>query len=809
MKRTIFLLAVFGLPLFGQVPVDPATTLWYDHPADKWAEALPIGNGRLAAMVFGGISIDRLQLNEESYWTGGPYSTVVKGGASKLADIRDLLFAGRGIEAHHLFGRYLMGYPVEQQKYQSLGNLVLEFADKTPASEYRRELDLDTGITRITYVRDGVHYVREAFVSHPDQVLIFRIAADRPGMISFEAQLRGVRNQAHSNYATDYFRMDLLGEDGLLLTGKGADYLGIEGRIRYEARLKARVRGGRVGTGVKSLFVDKADEVVLVLTAATNFNSYKDVGGDGHKRAEEAMTRLEKKEFAALKDDHVKDHRSFFRRVRLDLPASANSLLPTDVRMEKVQTQPDPALAALCYQFGRYLLIASSRPGTEPANLQGKWNDDQNPSWDSKYTTNINLQMNYWMADEAALGDCSLPLFKLIREVSDQGRDVAREHYGAGGWVFHQNTDLWRVAAPMDGPSWGGFTTGGAWLCTHIWDHYAFSRDKAFLKEYYPELKGAAEFFLDFLVPDPARGWLVTNPSTSPENSPGSPGNVNFFDETTATDSKGDPGTKLCVGSTIDMQILMDLFQETAWASEVLGLDADFRARVLKARSRLAPMQVGRDGTLQEWLEDWPQKEKQHRHVAHLYGLQPGHVISRVGTPELIEPLKKVLDQRGDGAAGWSRAWKMGGWARLGDGDRAFRIWTGYLKDQCYGSLFAKCGTALQVDGSLGVGHAISEMLVQSQDGPIELLPALPKAWAEKGRFTGVVTRGAFELDFSWRDGRIDQATLVSAAGEPCRIKCAGPLRVTRDGRPVTVRRNADGTWTFPTETRGIYRLVL
>ena len=809
MKRGILLLAVFSLPLFGQTLIDPAALLWYDHPADKWADALPIGNGRMAAMYFGNVSTDRLQINEESYWTGGPYSTVVKGGAAKLAEIRDLLFAGRGIEAHHLFGRYLMGYPVEQQKYQSLGNLVLDFTDKTPASDFRRELDLDTGITRITYVRDGVHYVREAFVSHPDQAIVFRIGADRPGMISFEAQLRGVRNQAHSNYATDYFRMDPLGDDGLLLTGKGADYLGIEGKIRYEARLKARVRGGRVRTAVKSLFVDKADEVVIVLTAATNFNSYKDVGGDAHRRAEEALARLETKDFAAMKADHVKDHQSFFRRVKLDLPASANSLLPTDVRMQKIQTESDPSLAALCYQFGRYLLIASSRPETEPANLQGKWNDDANPSWDSKYTTNINLQMNYWMADAANLGDCSLPLFKLIREVADQGRDVAREHYGAGGWVFHQNTDLWRVAAPMDGPDWGGFTTGGAWLCTHIWEHYAFTRDKAFLKEHYPELKGSAQFFLDFLVTDPARGWLVTNPSTSPENSPGSPGNVNFFDETTASDSKGDPGTKLCVGSTIDMQILRDLFQETAWAAEVLGLDAEFREKVLKARARLAPMQLGKDGALQEWLEDWPQQEKQHRHISPLYGLQPGHVLSPVRTPELVGPAKKILEQRGDGGAGWSRAWKMGCWARLGDGDRAARIFNGYLKDQCFPSLFAKCGTALQVDGSLGVGHAISEMLVQSQDGPIELLPALPRAWAEKGRFSGVVARGAFELDFSWRNSRVESATIVSNAGETCRIKCAGSLRVTRDGRPVAARKNADGTWSFGTEVRGVYRLAM
>ncbi|MGD0782464.1 MAG: glycoside hydrolase family 95 protein, partial [Candidatus Aminicenantales bacterium] len=323
MKKILFVLGILSLPVFGRAQIDPATTLWYAGPAEKWAEALPIGNGRLAAMYFGNVQADRLQFNEESYWTGGPYSTVVKGGFKKLADIQTLLFEGRGIEAHHLFGRYLLGYPVEQQKYQSLGNLVLDFADKSPAADYRRELDLDTGISRITYTRGGVRYVREVFVSHPDQAIVFRIAADRPGMISFECQLRGVRNQAHSNYATDYFRMDPLGDDGLLLTGKGADYLGIEGRIRYEARLKARVRGGRVRTDVKSLFVEKADEVVFVLVAATNFNSYKDVGGDCHRRAEEALARLDGKDFAGLENDHVRDHRSLFRRVTLELPATA------------------------------------------------------------------------------------------------------------------------------------------------------------------------------------------------------------------------------------------------------------------------------------------------------------------------------------------------------------------------------------------------------------------------------------------------------------------------------------------------------
>ena len=785
MKRALFILILAAVGLNAYSQIDPAATLWYAKPADKWAEALPIGNGRLGAMIFGGVADER------------------------IPEIQELLFEDRNIEAHHLFGRFLLGYPVEQQKYQSMGNVVLDFKDKAPAEDYRRELDLRTGITRISYAQSGAHFTREAFVSHPDQVIVLRIAADRPGAVGFEVELRGVRNQAHSNYATDYFQMDLDGPDGLKLVGKGADYLGIEGKIRYEARLRVRLKGGRVKTGIKSLIVEGADEAVIVLIARTNFVSYKDVSGDAAARAADDLARLANRDYAGLRADHVKDHQALFDRVKLELPAGPNSLLPTDVRLQKIQTQPDPALAALCYQFGRYVLIASSRPGTQAANLQGIWNDDANPSWDSKYTTNINLQMNYWVADAANLGECSLPLFNLIREATDQGRDVAREHYGAGGWVLHQNTDQWRVAAPMDGANWGGFTTGGAWLCTHIWEHFAATRDKGFLKEYYPVMKGSAEFFLDFLTPDPKRGWLVTNPSTSPENSPASPGNTAFFDEINAVVFKSDPGTKLCYGSTIDTQILLDLFREVAQASEVLGEDAVFRDKVLKARARLAPMQVGKDGALQEWIEDWPQSEKQHRHLSPLYGLYPGHVISPEKTPDLIGPAKKVLEQRGDGGAGWSMAWKMDLWARLADGNRAEKIFLGYLKNQCYPTLFAKCGTPMQIDGTMGVSSAVTEMLVQSNEGYIRLLPALPDAWAEKGRFSGVVARGAFELDYSWASGRVQTIKLTSKAGETCRLRSAGELRVTFGSKTIPVQKDRNGIFAFPTTAGGVYAIEM
>lgn len=784
-----------GIVAFAQP--NPTTTLWYTHPAEKWEDALPIGNGRLGGMYFGNVKEDRLQLNEDTYWSGGPYSTVKKGGYKQLPEIQKLLFEGKPIEAHRLFGRYLLGSPVEQQKYQSLGNLVLSFGENGPVTGYHRELELSTGITQIRYTQSGVNYTRELFCSYPAQAIIIRISADRPGSISFSTQLQGVRNQTHSNYATDYFAMDPSGSNGLRLTGKSADYLGVTGKLNYKAELKAHAKGGRVYTRVNTLYVEQADEVVLVISAATNFVNYKDVSGNAAARVDAALRHCAARNYEQLKKEHIADFQNLFNRVAISLPVTSQSLLPTDERMAKVQEGADPALAALGYQFGRYIMISSSRPGTQASNLQGIWNNDQNPWWDSKYTTNINTEMNYWNVDAGNLSECANPLFDLIREVSDQGRLVAKEHYGVDqGWVFHQNTDIWRVAAPMDGSNWGAFTTGGAWLCTHIWEHFLYTQDTSFLRKNYPLLKGATQFFLRFLVRDPRRGWLVTNPSTSPENAPGSPGNGRFFDEMNGAYYDG---SQLCYGSTIDMQILRDLFSYTAKASELLHADPEFRKQVLYTRSKLAPMQVGKDGTLQEWVEDWSQTEKNHRHFSHLYGLYPGHVMSPVKTPELVEPIKKVLEQRGDGASGWSRVWKMCEWARLYDGNRANKIFKGYIKDQCTQSYFGKCYAAMQVDASFGLEAAVMEMLVQSHEGYIELLPALPDEWKSSGSLKGVLVRGGFELGFSWEQGKVKSLTLYSKAGGICRIKGL-PVKISSEGKPVSAK-DENGILAFDTKT--------
>jgi alpha-L-fucosidase 2 len=696
-----------------------------------------------------------------------------------------------------------MGYPVEQQKYQSLSNLHLFFEEQDEVTGYRRWLDLETGITGVEYRVKDVTYQRRVLASAPDQVILVHLSASRPGSISFRAQLRGCRNLAHSNYATDYFRMDGVGEDGLELSGKSADYMGIEGAIRYKARLKAITKGGRVTVDGIDLIIENADAVTLAIVAATNFINYKDVSADPDARVSSYLEKIKGKSPRDMFEAAITDYQSYFSRVSLELPGTDNSFLPTDQRMAGLAARSDPNLAALCYHFARYVLISSSREGTEAANLQGIWNEDMNPSWDSKYTTNINLEMNYWPVETGNLSDCAEPLITLVKELTDQGSQVAKAHYGAGGWVFHQNTDLWRVAAPMDGPTWGTFTTGGAWLTTQLYEHYLFNPDTGYLKEIYPVIKGSVRFFMDFLVAHPKGKWLVTCPSTSPENPPKGPGYTYFFDEVTGFYYF----TTICYGSTIDNQILTDLFGYCVEAAETLDLDEEFAARVQDARSRLVPPLIGKDGTLQEWTEDYEQLEEKHRHFSHMYGLYPGNVISLKRTPELIDACKAVLEQRGDGGTGFSRGWKMALWARLQDGNRADRIFKGYIAEQCYPQLFAKCFTPLQIDGTMGVAAGITEMLIQSHEGMIDLLPALPDEWSE-GAFQGVCARGGFELEFTWEDGEITRVKILSRYGNTCRINTGGKATVEKEGNTVPHHSFADGSISFDTVSGGKYTLV-
>lgn len=782
---------------------NPATLLWYESPAETWEEALPVGNGRLGAMVFGSYGEERIQLNEETYWSGGPYSTVVEGGAEYLPEIQKALFEGEPLKAHKLFGRHLMGYPVEQQKYQSLANLHLFFENQKEVTGYKRWLNLETGVTCVEYSVGDISYRREIVSSAPDQVILVRLTASKPGSISFRVQLRGCRNQAHSNYATDYFRMDGLDPDALIVHGKSADYLGIEGAIRYKAQLRAIPEGGSMEVDGIDLHIKNADAVTLAIVAATNFVNYKDVSGDPDKRVTSYLDQIEGKTTEEMFAAAIENYQSLFSRVSLKLPETENSFLPTDRRMEGFSNHPDPSLASLAYNFARYVLISTSREGSEPANLQGIWNEDMNPSWDSKYTTNINTEMNYWPVETGNLSECAEPLITMVKELTDQGSKVAREHYGAGGWVFHQNTDIWRVAAPMDGPTWGTFTTGGAWLCTQLYEHYLFNPERSYLEEIYPLIKGSVKFFMDFLVEHPNGKWLVTNPSNSPENPPKGPGYSYFFDEVTGFWYF----TTICYGSSIDMQILTDLLAYYSQAAELLGLDEEFRIKVNLARTRLVPPRIGKDGTLMEWTEDYGQMEDKHRHFSHMYGLYPGNVISVKNTPQLINACKAVLEQRGDGGTGFSRGWKMALWARLYDGNRAAQIFKGYIAEQSYPQLFAKCYTPLQIDGTQGVAAGITEMLIQSHEGVIDLLPALPDNWS-KGEFNGVCARGGFELKMKWKDQTITSVEVLSKSGHLCRINAGEIVRVLKDGESVHVNFHRDGSISFNTVKGGVYKLL-
>ena len=799
------LLALLQLAAPPHAPAAPDLRLWYLQPAEQWNQALPVGNGRLGAMVFGRTADETIQLNEETLWSGGPYDPVVPGAYRALPEIRRLLFSGDIPAAHDLFGRTMMGRPYEQMKYQPLGNLRLTFPGHERATGYRRELDLDAAVARVEYSVDGTRFVREIFSSAPDQVIVIRISADRPGAVSFTAALEGVRNQTHSNYGTDYFQMDAVAANTLRLTGKSSDYLGVAGQVRYQADVVVRAEGGSVTVGRRTVTVDRADRVTLVFAAATNFVNYHDVTGDPAARVARVLAQAGTRSYQEMKQAHETEHQRWFRRVALRLGAGVPEAdsLPTDLRIKRFATAPDPALLALYYQFGRYLLIASSRPGTEAANLQGIWNDNSNPWWDSKYTVNINLPMNYWPAESGNLAELVGPLEKLVGEVAEVGTRTAKEHWGARGWVLHQNTDLWRSTTPMDGPSWGAWPVGGAWLMTNLYERYRFSGERADLERIYPLLRDQTRFLLDILVEDPRRRWLVTAPSNSPENFPGWPGNGRFFDEVSGSELSA---RTMTAGPTMDMQIIREVFAEFDEAATGLRRDSALVAEVRAARPRLAPNQIGKHRQLQEWLDDWDEIEPDHRHLSPLWGLYPGREITPESSPAFAAAAAKTLTRRGTGGCGWSYAWKAGLRARLDDGQAALDQLRALLTRSSLPNLFSLCGKALQVDGNLGATAAIAEMLLQSHQEEIHLLPALPAEWAT-GSVVGLRARGGFTVDLQWAGGRLTEVQLNASQRRRAVIRAKGVTEVTADGRPVRFQRMGPETIAFPAESGLRYRI--
>ncbi|MCI4589506.1 glycoside hydrolase family 95 protein [Sphingobium sp. BYY-5] len=760
---TLALTATPGRAANGASPSAQPLALWYRQPAVEWTEALPIGNGRLGAMVFGGTAQERLQLNESTLWAGQPYDPVNPQAREMLPKVRALIFEGKIEEAEALASQTLMAKPLTQMPYQTLGDLTLDFPTLGATDGYRRELDHDSAMATTRFTAGGVSHVRQVVASPADQVIAVRLSATGAGKLDVDIGLRSPQQEV---------KVVADGPSGLLMTGRNGASKGIEGNLRFAARLLTQVEGGRITYAADGrLSIRGAKAVTLFIAMATSYKHFDDVSGDPLAATATAISRARSRPFARIAADTAAAHQRLFRRVAIDLGTTPAAAQPTDERIVASQTSDDPALAALYFQYGRYLLISSSRPGGQPATLQGLWNDSLNPPWGSKYTININTEMNYWPAEPTALGECVTPLVDMMREIAITGARTARTMYGARGWVAHHNVDLWRASAPIDGAQYGLWPTGGAWLCTHLWDHYEYNRDRAYLASVYPLMAGAARFFLDTLQKDPTTGFLVTNPSMSPENPHGH-------------------GGTLCAGPTMDMAILRDLFTQTMEAAAILGTDASLSAEMRAARDKLAPYKVGRQGQLQEWQRDWDADapEQHHRHVSHLYGLHPSRQITLDGTPDLAAAARRTLDIRGDRATGWATAWRINLWARLREGDHAHEILRFLLgPERTYPNMF-DAHPPFQIDGNFGGAAGIVEMLMDSHGDVIDLLPALPRAWPT-GHILGLRARGRCAVDIKWRNGNLDQAMLHPERDERRIIRLGKRSRTLplKAGTPVTL----------------------